>query len=778
MSAEPAILRRFSGVRRSGDSWSARCPAHDDRKASLSIKEDDGKILLHCHAGCSFEAVCRAAGIEMRDLFPASTRIAIRTAKKRVAIYDYLNEARDLLFQVLRYEPKGFSQRRPDGQGGWINNLDGVRRVTYRLPELLPAKDVVIVEGEKDVETARRLGIVATCNPGGAGKWRPEFSEVLVGKNIVVIPDADEPGRAHARQVLASIAGKAASCKLLELPGTKDLSEWTERGGIREQLLDLITSAPEWNPPPVPDGATVLRELERFISGFVVLPPHTLLPLALWALATHIFDVFDTYPFLIFSSPAPRCGKTRTLEVLELVVARPRRTANVSEAALFRLVDSTHPTFLLDEQEALSGKSERAEALRGLLNAGHRRGSKATRCGGANRDEVREFDVYCPKVLAGIGDFQTTLRDRAIVVAMQRRPAAQLVTRFIHRIASQAGANLKAQIESWAGSNRNRIRDFYETAPSPQFLSDREEENWAPLFSILAIAEHSRLNELRADAEVLLERKAEADDEQTLALEILKHALEAWLPDESTITSKELIARLQRKEDAPTFKPDGGRSEVDLSPRRLARMIRGFGVRPINIRSEGDRVRKGYRRSELTGALAPYLKVSSATSATSLATQQATPDFRSATQGPVADTVLLGSSTKYNRVADVADGTPEEVQGEVELQQVQQPRNHAGSASLFDSPQFTHSVADVGDPVPYNEEKKEQAPNRSASWYRPERLPGGGWQCECGAAITDPIEWSRHTGTGGCPLKATAPPKPSGRGFGKANKATNSGGGL
>lgn len=198
-------------------------------KASLSIREKDGKILLHCHAGCSPEEVCRDAGIELRDLFPenshAATRKCSRVSKKTVATYDYTDETGALLSQVVRFEPKDFRQRRPDGQGGWVWNLDGVRRVLYRLPELLQAQTVLVVEGEKDVETARTLQFVATCNAGGAGKWQDEYSQFLVGKDVVVIPDADEAGRRHAQQVLTSLTGKAQSLKALELPGVKDLSQ-------------------------------------------------------------------------------------------------------------------------------------------------------------------------------------------------------------------------------------------------------------------------------------------------------------------------------------------------------------------------------------------------------------------------------------------------------------------------------------------------------------------------------------------------------------------------
>jgi hypothetical protein len=178
----------------------------------------------------------------MADLFDDALQPQI------AATYDYSNEQGDLLYQVVRYEPKDFKQRRPDGNGGWIWNLKGVQRVLYRLPEVLAQESIFVCEGEKDCDTARGLGLVATCNPGGAGKWRGEFSEALRGKQVCIIADADEPGRKHVQQVATSLVGKAESMKILELPRAKDLSEWVERGGTREALMELNGNAPEWKP--------------------------------------------------------------------------------------------------------------------------------------------------------------------------------------------------------------------------------------------------------------------------------------------------------------------------------------------------------------------------------------------------------------------------------------------------------------------------------------------------------------------------------------------------
>ena len=202
------VLSRFRGVRRNGNESKALCPAHADKNQSLSIRQSGGKILLHCHAGCTFEAICAAVGIEPRDLFTddgMANQGAGKPAGRIVAEYDYPDENRKLLYQVVRFEPKDFRQRRPDGNGGWVWNLNGVRRVLYRLPQVMAAKSVLICEGEKDCGTAHKIGIVATCNAGGSGKWRDEYSESLRGRRVAIIADADEPGRKHAQQVAASL---------------------------------------------------------------------------------------------------------------------------------------------------------------------------------------------------------------------------------------------------------------------------------------------------------------------------------------------------------------------------------------------------------------------------------------------------------------------------------------------------------------------------------------------------------------------------------------------
>ena len=213
----------------------ALCPAHEDNDPSLSISEgEDKRILVHCHAGCSVEAICNALGIEVKELFPGKNQKSSNSNGRGriVAVYDYHDEEGKLLFQVCRTKGKGFFQRRPDGNGGWINRLGGIKPVLYRLPQVMQAvkrgEIIFIPEGEKDCDNLARLELAATTSPMGAGKWRDYYSEHLKGAKAVILPDNDEPGRKHAQQVAQSLYGKAVSVRVLELP---DLAE--KRGRFR-----------------------------------------------------------------------------------------------------------------------------------------------------------------------------------------------------------------------------------------------------------------------------------------------------------------------------------------------------------------------------------------------------------------------------------------------------------------------------------------------------------------------------------------------------------------
>lgn len=218
--------------RKSGRGYVARCPAHDDQNPSLSLCVVDGMLLVHCHAGC-----------EQRDIIAALKARGLWTEDGRTqrsiiaATYNYTDEAGQLLYQVVRKEPKGFFQRRPDGYGGWINKK-GERQVLYRLREVLEAPIVFVVEGEKDVETLRDFGFAATTAAGGAkAPWLSQFTDALCGREVILIPDRDPAGYARVKRITRELLGKVTRLVYLELEDGKDATEWFSRGHSELELI-------------------------------------------------------------------------------------------------------------------------------------------------------------------------------------------------------------------------------------------------------------------------------------------------------------------------------------------------------------------------------------------------------------------------------------------------------------------------------------------------------------------------------------------------------------
>jgi putative DNA primase/helicase len=160
--------------------------------------------------------------------------------------YDYRDEQGWLLYQVCRFVPKTFRPRRPDGNGGWRWGCGNVRRVLYRLPEVLEAPIVFVTEGEKDVERLRESGFVATTNAGGAdAPWLEEYTAALCGREVILIPDNDPPGRVRVIRIARALLGSVARLSILELGGAKDVSEWFDQGHSELELIARLETETE-----------------------------------------------------------------------------------------------------------------------------------------------------------------------------------------------------------------------------------------------------------------------------------------------------------------------------------------------------------------------------------------------------------------------------------------------------------------------------------------------------------------------------------------------------
>lgn len=242
------LLPRLELGRKSGETWMAKCPAHADREASLAIRRGDKHpVVMTCHAGCERADILAAIGLTWDEMCSPrdaqSARGEWTPNGDAVAVYDYTDEAGNLLYQVLRTADKKFSQRVPDPsrKSGYRWSLEDTRRTLYRLPKIVEAlregQMVYITEGEKDVHAIERAGGVATCNSGGAGKWQPSFAEYFRDAIVRIVADKDKPGQAHARQVAATLDGVATAVEIVEAVTGKDAADHLEAG---HALADFI----------------------------------------------------------------------------------------------------------------------------------------------------------------------------------------------------------------------------------------------------------------------------------------------------------------------------------------------------------------------------------------------------------------------------------------------------------------------------------------------------------------------------------------------------------
>ncbi|MFH1925664.1 MAG: AAA family ATPase [Chloroflexota bacterium] len=274
------ILAKLPGARQSGDTWTAPCPlpGHKHPQGHLSLKDAGDKALVTDQGGRhSYQDICQFIGFDSLTYSPNGNG----TEAKIVCAYDYTDANGKLLYQVVRYDPKDFRQRRPDGNGAWVWNLKGVKPVLYRLPEVLKTvtegQTVYICEGEKDANNLTKLGLTATTNSRGAEKWRPDNTEVLKGASVIILPDRDAPGQRHAAKVATSLHGKAKSIKVVEIPDRdgyqiKDVSDWLAAGGTVADLEGLTAKAPEYKPKESDISLVCIAEVDPETVSWLWLP--------------------------------------------------------------------------------------------------------------------------------------------------------------------------------------------------------------------------------------------------------------------------------------------------------------------------------------------------------------------------------------------------------------------------------------------------------------------------------------------------------------------------
>ncbi len=592
----------------------ARCPAHDDKQASLSVaRGTEQPVVFKCHAGCERDAILDALGLSLADVSaPREQRRETDEWTPRgpaIAVYDYTDETGALLFQVLRTADKKFPQRHPDpaAKSGWRWNLSGVRRVPYRLPQVIRAiadgKPVYIPEGEKDVHALERAGAVATTSPGGAGKWRDEYDRHFAGADVIIIADADEPGRKHAESVARHLRAVAKSVTIGKPREGKDAYDHLAAGHWLKDFTSPNGQRPPPPPPPPGDGRDLLDAVHAFLGRFVAYPSgHAHVAHTLWIAHAHLMDAWESTPRIAFLSPEPGSGKTRALEVTELLVPRAVEAINTTPAYLFRKVADPEglPTILHDEIDTVFGPrtAKDNEEVRGLLNAGHRRGAVAGRCVVKGKNiETEELPAYCAVALAGLGDLPDTLLSRAVVVRMRRRSPDEQIEPFRRRVHKHDGIALREQLAAWAEPMITVLSSSW--PDMPEGIADRDADVWEALLAIADACGGDWPDRARVAAVALVAAARAAPP--SLGVRLLSDLRDVF-GDAEAMSTESILTALREMDEAPWADLKG----KPLDPRGLAARLRHYGVKSTNVRI-GDSVPKGYLRTDLHDPWGRYL---------------------------------------------------------------------------------------------------------------------------------------------------------------------------
>ena len=370
------------------------------------------------------------------------------------------------------------------------------------------------------------------------------------------------------------------------------------RDPIPEDLRHTNGRAPEVS------GDEVLDRLVGFIRRFVALSYMQAVLIALWIVHTHAIDAADCTPYVHIKSAEKRSGKTRLLEVLSLLVARPWLTGRVSAAVLVRKTANEQPSLLLDESDAaFKGDKEYGEALRGILNAGFRRGGVTSLCVGQGANiSYEDFPVFGAKAIAGIGKLPDTVADRSVPIELQRRKPSEHVERFRMRKVESDAVALGSAAAAWAETH---LRALAEAEPElPDELDDRAQDIIEPLLAIADEAGGEWPARARHAAVSLLTGE-HRDDAESLGVRLLRDIRWAFEEaDAERMRTTDILTALNKRDDAPW----GSLRGEALDARGLARLLKPYGVIPKKLRErDGEGTFRGYERASFEDAWARYL---------------------------------------------------------------------------------------------------------------------------------------------------------------------------
>jgi uncharacterized protein DUF3631 len=370
---------------------------------------------------------------------------------------------------------------------------------------------------------------------------------------------------------------------------------------VRKKLKAVDDDAlPHWNVEPWPeevDGDALLDSIRRVFRRYIVLPSGADIALSLWILHAWTYDAGDISPFLVLVSPTKRCGKTNTLILLLYLTPRSELSSNITGPALFRYIEQSHPTLLIDEGDSFLKNNEE---LRGILDSGHTKAAAYVRRTVEENGEhkTRRFSTWTPKAIATIRGLADTLEDRSVTIMLQRKPPGAKVQRLRKRD-NEEFANLRRQAARWAADNFVKLVD--PDPKVPEALNDRAADNWRPLLAIADLAGGDWPDRTRQAASVL---SGEAHDD-AIGVELLKDIRLAF-GDGDAIRSADLVAKLAEDPERPWADWKHGRA---LSQNQLGRLLSKFGISSETVDIPGLKSAKGYRRARFEEAWDAYCPI-------------------------------------------------------------------------------------------------------------------------------------------------------------------------
>jgi len=360
-------------------------------------------------------------------------------------------------------------------------------------------------------------------------------------------------------------------------------------------------SAAEWSPDPT-NAPALLNDVEAFLARFIVYPgEHERIAHTLWIAHTWLMERWESTPRIAFLSPEPSSGKSRALEVTEPLVPRPVHAVNTTPAYLFRKVsdEAGPPTILYDEIDTVFGaRAKDNEDVRGMLNAGHRKGAMAGRCVvRGNVVATEELPAYCAVALAGLDDLPDTLMSRSVVVRMRRRAPGERIEPWRHRVNGPAAEVLADQLADWS----NEVRELVGTdwPEMPAGVEDRNADVWEALLAVADVTGGDWPIRARVAAVTLVtDPRGRAPSLGVMLLRDLRIVFE----HADRLFTEQVIENLLKLDESPWADLRG----KPLDARGLARRLGKYDISPKVLRI-GEDTRRGYEATDLHDAWSRYV---------------------------------------------------------------------------------------------------------------------------------------------------------------------------